>query len=58
MEPLPYIFSIWAMAVSMARFLSEAGAAEGTGAFSFAIVFFLLYVHVPYLRLYPWQFLL
>ena len=37
MEPLPYIFSIWAMAVSMAFFLSLAGAAAGRGALSFAI---------------------
>jgi len=39
MAPLPYIRSIWAMAVSMARFLSSAGAALGSGAFSLAIVF-------------------
>ena len=37
MEPLPYIFSIWPIAASMARFLSSAGAAVGIGAFSFAI---------------------
>ena len=37
MEPLPYIFSIWPMAASMARFRSSAGAALATGAFSFAI---------------------
>ena len=37
MEPLPYIFSIWPIAASIARFRSSAGAALATGAFSFAI---------------------
>ena len=41
MEPLPYIFSIWFMALSMAFFLSAAGAAEGRGALSFAMCMFL-----------------
>ena len=44
MEPLPYIFSIWLMALSMAFFLSAAGAALGRGAFSFAMLLFLLTV--------------
>ena len=38
MEPLPYIFSIWLMALSMAFFLSAAGAAVGRGALSFAML--------------------
>ena len=43
MEPFPYIFSIWAMAVAMACFLSLAGAAAGTVPLSFAMWPILLY---------------
>ena len=48
MEPLPYIFSIWLMAVWMACFLSLAGAAVLAWEDFFSAMFSLLFCMVKF----------